>query len=163
VLVYDSLLHVDERKSPVMSENLMKQICCMYPCEDPQLTVFFPEMTQQVNGVDCGLFALATATDVCFGRNPSHRDYVTSTSVMRQHLLQCLQSNCMTPFPGTAAQRRISSRVKIIDIVCSCRQPVYRDSVMIDCEQCLLSFHFACTMYSGGIFLCDDCRHRIHQ
>jgi len=42
VLVYDSLLHVDERKSPVMSENLMKQICCMYPCEDPQLTVFFP-------------------------------------------------------------------------------------------------------------------------
>jgi len=159
VKVYDSLLHFDPRGSPAMSDDLVKQICHIYFCVDPQLTVLFPEMTRQVNGVDCGLFALATETDVCFGRDPSSRHYVSSSSVMRQHLLQCLQSNYMRPFPATAALCHNSCRVKFIDVICYCRQPASFDCYMVDCERCSRSFHAECIKYTGGIFICKYCHH----
>ena len=54
---------------------------------------------QQTNLSDCGVFAIAFATCLCFGQNPS---YVTfNVARMRPHLIRCLQTGSMHLFPTT--------------------------------------------------------------
>ena len=46
---------------------------------------------------DCGLFAIANATCVCFGQDPALMKF--NQSLMRLHLAQCIDNKKITPFP----------------------------------------------------------------
>ena len=50
---------------------------------------------------DCGLFAIANATSICHGDDPTALIYVQDE--MRQHLLDCLEKRDMSPFPHEVA------------------------------------------------------------
>ena len=51
----------------------------------------------QINGYDCGLCAIANATALAYGRDPSTQSY--APIMMRQHLIGCLENRRIKPFP----------------------------------------------------------------
>ena len=70
------------------------------------------DVTQQTGVVDCGLFAAAFATAVCFGLEPA--DYRLSQQQMRKHLTACFETGELTPFPATKKrQRKPLVRIKL--------------------------------------------------
>lgn len=91
VRVYDS------KRTHCISNDLVAQIVSIY---GKDIRIVYPPMTQQLPGsVDCGVFAIATATDLCVGVDPSRKDYVREGKVMRLHLCGCLARGRFTPFP----------------------------------------------------------------
>ena len=46
---------------------------------------------------DCGLFAIANATSVCYGQDPAVMNF--DQSLMRLHLAQCIDKKLITSFP----------------------------------------------------------------
>lgn len=73
---------------------------------------------QQCGQLDCGLFAIAFATDLCHGVNPAVIAY--DQVKMRDHLVACLQNMYFTSFPRKEAYVRTNSRSIVpIKIFCS--------------------------------------------
>lgn len=69
-------------------------------------TIQHINVQRQEGGNDCGLFAIAIATSLCFGHDPVGIKY--TQSAMRQHLLSCLVADHLTPFPSRI--RRLGER-----------------------------------------------------
>ena len=46
---------------------------------------------------DCGLYAIAIATSICFGLRPTKQ--VFRQDLMRIHLVNCFNQGSITPFP----------------------------------------------------------------
>ena len=68
--------------------------------------LFINEKVQkQINSSDCGLFALAFATDLCHGVDPQTQAYDQEN--MRAHYVDCLESQEMVPFPKTSRRVRV--------------------------------------------------------
>ncbi len=61
------------------------------------LPVDICHVDRQEGNNDCGLYAIAYATDLAHGRDPSRVVY--SQDEMRKHLIECLESEEITPFP----------------------------------------------------------------
>ena len=53
------------------------------------------ESQKQEGGIDCGVFAIATATALAHGIRPSS----FNQSAMRRHLVNCFTEGLITPFP----------------------------------------------------------------
>lgn len=101
---------------------------------------------QQVGMVDCGVFAIAYAVEICHGANPEKA--IFQQEHMRQHLFVCLENQKFTPFPKgedfqDSLPRPKRNQVKI-KIYCTCRLPDIYDEKMIDCDNCHQWFHFRC-------------------
>ena len=89
VYLYDSL-------SPgYTSKNVVKQICHIKFCQVKKLHFCKRSAQQQSNGVDCGAFAVAFATDLLFGFSPEKRNY--DESKLRNHLPMCLEQGKLVP------------------------------------------------------------------
>ena len=59
-----------------------------------------PEMItvpKQAGVKDCGVYALANLTALCFKIDPAIIHF--NRNVMRLHLVQCMESGACTPFP----------------------------------------------------------------
>ena len=102
---------------------------------------------QQQNGMlDCGLFAIANAVEVCYGKNPESTIY--KQKEMRQHLFRCFNEGLLSPFPKGDDSSDVLPRPQrfllTINIYCLCRMPEIYDSAMIDCDRCHEWFHFRC-------------------
>ena len=57
-------------------------------------------MTQcrkQKGGKDCGIFAIAIATAIASGLNPSRQNF--KQEAMRGHLVDCFNKEVLIPFP----------------------------------------------------------------
>ena len=66
-------------------------------CSSSDTVTFINEKVQkQIGSADCGLFALAFATDLCQGLDPTTQRY--DQVLMRQHYVTCLESAKVTPF-----------------------------------------------------------------
>ena len=63
-----------------------------------QITVQYVNVQYQKGSQDCGLFAIAFACGICFGKDPSSVKFVQST--MRQHLIEALEQGNILPFPS---------------------------------------------------------------
>ena len=57
----------------------------------------FMPVQQQEGSDDCGLFAIAFATSLCFGQDPCYTSYYQAR--MRNHLRECLIGKRISPFP----------------------------------------------------------------
>ena len=81
------------------SEELIKQINTLYS-PDPTVS---PTINQaqlkelQRGSKDCGLYAIAFATELAFGHDPSN--FIFDQSKMRQHLFKCFESRTISRFP----------------------------------------------------------------
>ncbi len=108
-------------------------------------------ITPQPNSYDCGVIAIANATELLFGNNPEK--CVWDVSKMREHLIQCFQQQKINRFP-ILRERRIpfGHSVKnfvIEDIHCTCRMPEDHSKSMIECSMCKKWFHGSCIGLEG--------------
>lgn len=104
---------------------------------------------QQYGVVDCGVFAIAFATDLCHELDPVAAAY--DQRKMREHLIACLERMTFQPFPQVKTNVRISARVfKTIKVYCTCRLPEKFDSQMVECERCFEWFHYCCVGISNS-------------
>eukprot|EP00731_Ephydatia_muelleri_P021349 Em0013g1076a len=68
-----------------------------------QITVQYVSVQYQKGSQDCGLFAIAFACEICFGKDPSSVTFVQST--MRQHLIEGLEQGNILPFPSAVRRQ----------------------------------------------------------
>lgn len=116
--IYDSL-----RRSSVEQE--LKEGVCSYvqPSVDV-LTFDLIDVDTQPNSCDCGLFALAYATELAFGYEPALCSF--KQLQMRKHLTHCLEVGKMMRFPSSSKRSRLGMRVRksvTVKIYCLCRMP----------------------------------------
>ena len=92
VKIYDSLFQYLDRESIQLVETL-------FHCDgiDPQIKMI--QCRKQVGAKDCGVFAIAFATAIAHGLNPSRQKL--NQQAMRAHLVNCFNNKFLTPFPCT--------------------------------------------------------------
>ena len=90
IAVYDSL-------NTTPTSSLIKQINQLFSPDGTNISFQQIKCIQQ-NGVrDCGVFAIAYATDILNGNKPHEITY--DQKKMREHLINCFKHEKMTPFP----------------------------------------------------------------
>ena len=152
VYLYDSL----QKES--LNKNLVKQIARLRKSEDAELRIISKAVQQQGNGYDCGIFAIAFATDIAYNHKPEQRTY--NQSVMRKHLLAQLENETMTPFPQqTKRVKRGKEVTHRFPLYCKCRVPFFEDDPKEDkgffmafCSVCGEWYHKRCENIPVAIF-----------
>ena len=122
---------------------------------------------QQGNGYDCGAFAIAFATSLAYGEDPSKLSY--DTKQLRNHLRACMESNRLTPFPSTkcAGNRSRRETMATEDVHCSCRRSEYMvgSDEMVECDVCKEWYHKSCVPnYPRSvkkIWKCQQCKSKV--
>ena len=136
VFIYDSL------PSGNISSRTKEHIASICFCEKEDIQVTICDVQKQRGGDDCGLFALAFATTLCAGDNPSETNYIQQQ--LREHLISSLENNTITPFPKRPRKRRPGASLEHnIQVYCHCRQP-HSGSKMVQCSNCNEWFHQDC-------------------
>lgn len=159
VHVMDSL--VSGSKS--VNHSLEMQIAKVYGVGRSRLRIKNLSVQQQNGIIDCGLFAVAFAIEVCQGHNPSSVSF--DQSQMCTHFYTCLQRGVLSSFPeGSKSQETIprpKSQVIIVQTNCVCGMPDSYDSNMIECDTCKTWIHFSCagikSHESTSLFSCSSC------
>ena len=100
---------------------------------------------------DCGLFALAAVTSICFKR-PGSLNY--DQPALRPHFNTCMRNGIMTPFPKSMTAVRRQPFIKCVDndIFCSCRLTDNKVERMVLCDKCLIWFHQTCQNVEKSVF-----------
>ena len=98
-----------------LSIQIKIQVAQIYGGKHVALLVEISPVHQQNGIVDCGVFAIAFATDLCHGFDQKK---------MRRHLISCLEKKRFQPFPKIQGTVNINAREFItIKVYCSCRLP----------------------------------------
>lgn len=158
VLLFDSL-----GLFMTMNDQLLLQIAKIYSAPPDQDTLKVQKMSvqQQKGVIDCGLFAIAFAVEVCLGKNPEYFQF--DQPKMRTHLYNCLTEGKMIQFPkvnGPESLPRPGRTVYNIKLYCYCRMPEEFDSNMVQCDFCHCWYHFRCVGKSNAlqrIWKCHYC------
>ena len=89
----------DSSVSCKLSSSLKKQLKQIYQAavENGHLKVTEMPVQQQLNATDCGIFSIAFAYHLAIGDELSNLDF--SDEDMRQHLLECFNSEELRFFP----------------------------------------------------------------
>ena len=111
--VYDSLHgYLPKHEQKVVADIMMSPY--------PTIQVNYIGVQWQSGISDCGLFALAFTTALCSGQDPATLNF--DQSRMRRHVLSCIQSGCVTPFPTRGIRRaHQKAKSKLIAVFCVCR------------------------------------------
>ena len=163
VYIYDSLVQ------PNMSLQTKKMICSLAKTRCKTLTFDIINVMVQPNMWDCGVFALANATELMYGYDPARCQW--KTDEMRKHLIDCFENGQMLRFP-TVKQRRLplGSRVRYTfkeEIHCVCRMPNDKRIAMVQCSSCRNWYHGECLninidehnfAITDEKWTCDECK-----
>ena len=125
-------------------------------------------VSKQDGGSDCGLFVIAYAETLLRGLDPVN--LVFNQEVMRAHLIRCLESGVIGPFPVQCQRtvRRQYVRQHTVALYCKCRTSYVRGDQMVACNKCHKWFHCRCVGLTqedfdglrkdkGKKFFCDTC------
>ena len=133
--LYDSIVSV-----PPEDGSIVRQACTiMKSLNLSAVQVNLVKVKQQIGGSDCGLFAIAMATDLCLRTDPFGASYAQEQ--MRIHLERCFESGQMTVFPRTngpvvdSTSNRLFCSTLFFKIHCVCRQPE-AFLLMVCCDGC---------------------------
>ena len=140
VYVYDSLVRSN------MSLQTKKMICSLAQSRSKTITFDVINVMVQQNTWDCGMFAIANATELMYGYDPARCQW--KTDEMRKHLIDCFDNGRMLRFP-MVKQRRLplGSRVRYTlkeEIYCVCRMPNDKRLAMVQCSSCSNWYHGEC-------------------
>ena len=147
-----------------ISAHVAKQCGLLLKSNQKKIILRSMNCQQQTGSNDCGLFAIANATELCFGGKPSSVIYDQSS--MRKHLQNCFLQDKLTPFPKEDVRVEISSEVdgtSEIKVYCSCRLPEDKKQRMAKCMKCSEWFHEKCLKIPKSVFSrkssynCPDC------
>ena len=136
--------------------------CRMLMHAGKSLTISSQKCQIQNNSSDCGLFALAFVTSICFGEDPSNISY--DQPKLRQHFVHCLEKGEITLFPKSVlpVKRKTRATKTRVELFCSCRLPNTGDQY-VQCSECLEWYHPDCTnipdavVNSREIWGCSKC------
>jgi hypothetical protein len=92
IYIYDSLNH---KQLHAHHELYLKKLCPFLTFN--KNTIKFPNVQQQPNQNDCGVFAIAFAVSLLFNLKPNTIKY--EHSIMRQHLIKIFETNIIEHFP----------------------------------------------------------------
>jgi len=119
---------------------------------------------QQPNGVDCGVFSIAFAYQIATTKSMLE-EITFCIPKMRTHMLQCLKSNKISPFPLSKNTCKFSHPKEIdIQLFCSCRMPwkpsesKIKEKQMVECSKCGQWFHRMCERIPESVFLKRNCK-----
>ena len=115
-------------------------------------------MQQQLNGFDCGVYAIAYTTDIAFDRHPASLSH--DRQEMRKHLLLWLQRGDLEPFPNSSKRtKRGKSITHRVQFYCHCRVPFCNSDLDVDkglfiatCAACNELFHKICERINALVF-----------
>jgi hypothetical protein len=145
VEVYDSL------SSGTITPSVATQFSSFCFSPTRSIRVEIKKVQQQENGVDCGLYAIAFATTLAFGEDPTKVMY--DPLQLRGHLISCFEDGKMRKFPTTSAKGiRCRNVVKSIEIFCKCRMPYSKDDNMVEFPECWKWYHDDCEIIPNDIF-----------
>ena len=154
IKVYDSAYSYLPHEEEVLVASLVAT-------QANKLKVIFPNVALQTNGYDCGLYAIANATALAFGRNPSTQTYIPK--LMRFHLYKCLENKQLELFPITSSKPKRKPHKKEFDVplYCLCHMPDTR-TLYIYCDICGNEYHPQCVGFDVSIsdtteFTCPKC------
>ena len=134
-----------------MYDSLRKGLCAASPkalasimlSPLPFLTLKIMNVQSQPNSTDCGPFAAAYVTELCYGRKPIDINFCVPR--MRDHMKKCFLRRRMTPFDFPSEIRRAVRCTEIrrvsLPLVCICRRPRLRDDDITACNCCCQYFH----------------------
>ena len=166
VAATDASVHVyDSMMATRMSLRTKQQVCSLFKPSCEAMNFHIVKVMPQSNTVDCGVFALANATELLFGEDPAKA--VWDVGRMRPHLLQCLEKGRMERFPVNRYKRvPLGGRAKKViveDIHCMCKMPYDKDGPeMIECSSCKVWYHGTCVKIEVKDFVkkkwqCGEC------
>ena len=142
---YNSVCIYDSLKTSI-SLDTKKQICSLVKPKEAQFIFDVLNVQHQTNLSDCGLFAIAFATELVYQQSPVFCDF--NTSVMRSHLLTCFESGVMKRFPLRKIRRCAVGKKVCRSITepidCTCRMPNDNKLSMIQCDNCKKWLHHFC-------------------
>ena len=135
VRLYDSGLSLG------VSTSIEKSVCNMLRSPDNSVSIKLMNNDVQPNTNDCGVYAIAFAVSLAFGKEPAHLHY--DNSKMRTHLLNCIKSGILTEFPSKPESRKnLYIQAHTIPLHCTCRMP--ESDLMFQCTKCQQWFHPDC-------------------
>ena len=131
VRLYDSLL--------LTVADVKKQISSLLCTKEESIILKFVNIVKQAGVNDCGLFAIAYARALCFGKSPGK--YRFNQKLFRNHLLTCLEREHFSTFPVIKERKRgdIINVERNIKVYCYCRMPEIIP--MVRCHSCPEWFH----------------------
>ena len=150
--IYDSLC------GKKLNRDTIEQISSYSFCSNDELSMNIMPVQQQRNGTDCGLFAIAFATSLAYGDDPTELLY--DDNQLCRHLLYCLKKENMERFPSKPPKTRAircKKQVDAVELFCSCRKPWKEGEVdnrfdMAQCFTCAEWFHRLCERIPARIF-----------
>ena len=153
VKIYDSLFHSTTYATK-------KQIASIMCTREHQVTLQIGMTQFQENSFDCGVYAIAFATELCHGNDPSQVRYDVPYR-LRVHLLDSLKAQKITPFPSVKIKCKVGYLTEKMNIYCKCRllyaaehgfpskvYPRSEDIHMIQCYACDEWYHKSCANLS---------------
>ena len=142
----------------------LKEICSFVRPTCDTFTFDIMNIQTKLNSSDCGLFAIACATELVCGKDPvlCHWEPLQ----MRPHLIQCLVNGTMQRFPSTKKRRiGFGQRVRKSEsekLYCICRLPNDKLRPMIKCSLCGKWYHSDCVKVElsnvESKWKCEECR-----
>ena len=96
-----------------------------------QFKVNAMSVQQQPNVFDCGIFAIAFATDLLYGNSPSNVS--CEHEKIRKHLSICLQQSSFTSFPRASGEAcKTRSFAYNLDVYCTCQELYFEEDIERD-------------------------------
>lgn len=158
VKIFDSLY-------PTIRLSLVDQLMKLLHSDKEEISFHSMHIQQQVGVSDCGVYALAVATSLCYGEDPTIIEWTQSQ--MRAHLVTCLQSDEMRPFPRGSINPSMKGQIKktvVHKIHCVCRQRHKPRENVKQCNTCHILFHVKClniprnAVAASCAWTCKDCQ-----
>ena len=147
--VHPSLVKVYDTMKYATTSDVQCQIAAIMQSSSKSITL-------QLGDSDCGLFSIAYATELCYGNDASSLRYYQDR--LRSHLIECLKSRKMIPFPSKSCRRRKTTPTIItFDVFCCCRLPEFvEEEPMAACEKCQEWYHCSCENIPSEVFTNKD-------
>ena len=142
VNVYDSVYGT-------VSVDTKKQIASLLCTKSSTIVLKIHKTQLQVGTSDCGLFAIAYATELAFGHNPASSAYCQEQ--MRRHFEQCIANKQLIPFPSKTVKSG-RPRTEQLKIYCICRMPDDKKEKMAQCCKCKEWYHKSCEKIPVAVF-----------
>ena len=148
IYVFDSLAS----EALLTREKFVHTLSSILRHDGDSLKVVSQCIQQQTNGHMCGVFSIANAVSLCFGKHPRFINYDERN--MRSHLLRCLRRRRFEMFPHVEFPfswpvLAWQSHSYVFPLICTCRTPQSSDDPLnlgkvLKCVSCNRMFHEVC-------------------
>ena len=159
VYVLDSL-----KSNKTLNSNIQLQLSQMYSGGKNSLNIIVPDVQRQNNSSDCGVFAIAFLTEFLYcGFEFNYNQCRFEPTLMRRHLLKCLEERIFSPFPKVKKMPKMpvsEPKINKIKLYCTCNLPeMIDDMILCGSNTCKIKwFHKSCVNYENEIeWKCSNC------